>query len=201
MSQPTLRLYDADSRRLYLNQEERRQFHDAASHQPKDIKAFALTLLFTGCRVSEACSLRSDALQPGARSLSIVSLKKRRRHAVRELPIPHELADALLAIAPTQDGYFWPVADGPLPRITGYRWIKAIMAEANIGGAQACPKGLRHGYGVNATMAGIQIHMLQRWMGHASIETTAIYATVIGPDEHRLAARMWTENHEGLHGS
>ena len=78
-----------------------------------------------------------------------------------------------------------------MPRITGYRWIKSIMAEANIVGVHACPKGLRHGFGVNATMSGVQIHMLQRWMGHASMETTAIYATVIGPEERQLAERMW----------
>jgi integrase/recombinase XerD len=32
---------------------------------------------------------------------------------------------------------------------------------------------------------------VQRWLGHASLRTTAIYADVMGPDERAFAARMW----------
>lgn len=65
------------------------------------------------------------------------------------------------------------------------------MADAGIVGAQACPKGLRHGYGIHATSCGVQLHMLQKWMGHASMQTTAIYATALGPEELEIAGRMW----------
>lgn len=58
-------------------------------------------------------------------------------------------------------------------------------------GNERSPKGLRHACGVHATISGVPLHMLQRWMGHASMETTAIYATVLGPDQIQLAERMW----------
>ena len=66
------------------------------------------------------------------------------------------------------------------------------MIEAGIPDApQRCPKGLRHGFGINATVKGIPLHMLQKWMGHAQLSTTAIYADAVGKEEQDIAARMW----------
>jgi site-specific recombinase XerD len=50
---------------------------------------------------------------------------------------------------------------------------------------------LRHGFGINATVNGIPLHMLQKWMGHAQLSTTAIYADAVGKEEQDIAARMW----------
>ena len=66
-----------------------------------------------------------------------------------------------------------------------------IMKEAGISGPQATPKGLRHGYGVHAIQSGIPLNLLQRWMGHTDISTTAIYANALGPEEREIATRMW----------
>jgi integrase len=33
--------------------------------------------------------------------------------------------------------------------------------------------------------------MMQKWLGHARIETTAIYANAVGPEERAIASRMW----------
>ncbi|HEX9665235.1 MAG TPA: site-specific integrase, partial [Thermodesulfobacteriota bacterium] len=35
------------------------------------------------------------------------------------------------------------------------------------------------------------LNMLQKWMGHAKMETTAIYANAVGAQQHDIAARMW----------
>ena len=48
---------------------------------------------------------------------------------------------------------------------------------------------VRHGFGVNAFESNVPPHLVQRWLGHASLRTTAIYADVIGPDERAFAAR------------
>lgn len=47
------------------------------------------------------------------------------------------------------------------------------MAAAVIIGTPASPKGLRHGFGVNAIASGVRLPLLQKWMGHASLRTTA----------------------------
>ena len=65
------------------------------------------------------------------------------------------------------------------------------MHEANIHGKQATPKGLRHSFGINAVMHSIPLNVVQKWMGHADMRTTAIYAQVQGPEERQLAERMW----------
>jgi integrase/recombinase XerD len=33
--------------------------------------------------------------------------------------------------------------------------------------------------------------MLQKWLGHAQLSTTATYANAIGAEEQSIAARMW----------
>ncbi len=63
--------------------------------------------------------------------------------------------------------------------------------DAGVKGPQATPKGLRHGFGVGAIHAGIPLNLLQRWLGHAQLTTTAICANAVGPEERNIAARMW----------
>ena len=42
------------------------------------------------------------------------------------------------------------------------------MAACRVIGAPAMPKGLRHGFGVNAFQSNVPPHLVQRWMGHPS---------------------------------
>ena len=110
---------------------------------------------------------------------------------MRELPMPVELLREYRHIEPDETALLWQEHGRPTPRITTYRWIKRLMAEAEISGPKASPKGLRHAYGARAILAGVPLHMLQIWMGHASMRTTAIYATVLGKEQLELADRMW----------
>jgi integrase/recombinase XerD len=79
----------------------------------------------------------------------------------------------------------------PWSRTTAWRHVKQVMAAAAISGTHATPKGLRHGFGVSAFQSNVPPHLVQRWLGHASLRTTAIYGDVIGPEERAFAARMW----------
>ena len=184
----TMRLYSRTNRRLYLNASERARFLQACGNQSAERRVFALTLFYTGCRLSEARELTFDAIQFEEHIISIRSLKKRSQHHIREVPVPALLTDELqrLKSGTSDNDRFWKI-----DRITAYRWIKAIMQDASIVGNQASPKGLRHAYGINAISCGIQLHMLQKWMGHASIKTTAIYANAIGEEEKAIAQKMW----------
>jgi integrase/recombinase XerD len=66
------------------------------------------------------------------------------------------------------------------------------MAAAMISGTPAMPKGLRHSFGVNAFQSNVPPHLVQRWLGHAYMKTTAIYGHVVGADERKIAQRMWS---------
>jgi integrase len=37
----------------------------------------------------------------------------------------------------------------------------------------------------------VPINLVQRWLGHASMTTTAIYLQAMGFEEREIAARMW----------
>ncbi len=46
-------------------------------------------------------------------------------------------------------------------------------------------------FGVMAITQGIPLNMVSKWMGHASLEVTAIYANALGEEQRAIAARMW----------
>jgi len=70
--------------------------------------------------------------------------------------------------------------------------VHAVIAVAGLDGPQASPKGLRHAFGVAAVSAGIPLNLVQKWLGHAQLTTTAIYADAVGAEEKDIARRMWT---------
>ena len=65
------------------------------------------------------------------------------------------------------------------------------MRRAGIEGPQACPRGLRHSYGIAAVSAGVPLPTLAAVLGHASLNTTAVYTTAIGAEERELVSRVW----------
>lgn len=68
--------------------------------------------------------------------------------------------------------------------------MKEALVASNACSGAAMPKGLRHTFGVAAFQA-VPPHLVQRWLGHASLRTTAIYGDVSGREERSFAARMW----------
>jgi integrase/recombinase XerD len=44
---------------------------------------------------------------------------------------------------------------------------------------------------VHAVAKGVPLNILQKWLGHAQLTTTAIYANAPGQEERDIAARMW----------
>ena len=69
--------------------------------------------------------------------------------------------------------------------------MHAVMTTAGLTGPHASPKGLRHGFGVRAVSEGISLNLVQKWLGHAQLTTTAIYADAVGDEEQSIAAKMW----------
>ena len=80
----------------------------------------------------------------------------------------------------------------PITRQTANRQVAALMRTAGIEGPQACPRGLRHNFGVAAASAGVPLPIIAALLGHASLTTTAIYTTAIGAEARDLVSRVWT---------
>jgi integrase/recombinase XerD len=194
-------LFNRLGHRKYLNAAERQRFVRAASRVlPIAIRLFCLTLLWSGARISEVLALTPGSIDIEGGVVSIQTLKRRRRGVIRQVPLPPNMLVALERIFKLRAAQRDPRLAGQkiwrFSRTTAWRYVKQVMASAGITGTPAMPKGLRHGFGVRAFQSNVPPHLVQRWLGHASLSTTAIYADVIGPDERAFAARMWADQTE-----
>ena len=179
-------MFDRRGARKYLNAAERLAFFRAAEREPDQLRrSFCLTLFFTGCRISEALNLTADGFDRSQKSLVFETLKRRRKGLFRAVPIPDSLV-VLLAGSVRSQCRIWPFS-----RPTAYRMIKQVALEARIAGSMACPKGLRHGFAVACVAQKVPLPTIQKWMGHARLETTAIYLSVSDEEERDLARRTW----------
>jgi integrase/recombinase XerD len=194
-------LYAPGGGRKYLNHAERTRALAEMAKLPRSQALFALTLAWTGGRVSEVLALTASSFQIVRRSsykiecgIVAITTLKRRGHFVREVPIPPELISALnrhFRLAKLQRGENCADRLWPWHRVTAWRIIKQVMQRSCIAGRQACPRGLRHAFGVGSLQAGVPLNLAQRWLGHARISTTAIYAAASGPEEFAFAGRFW----------
>jgi integrase/recombinase XerD len=190
-------LYAATGARKYLNQAERQRVLAGIERLPADKSLLCLTLAWTGGRVSEVLELAPSSFQVELSLVAIRTLKRRKFH-IREVPIPPALMNALdryFAISARQrdpnlaDSRLWRCH-----RVTVWRIVKRVMRCVAVVGRQASPRGLRHAFGVGTLQSGVPLNLTQRWMGHARISTTAIYADASGPEEHAFAVRFWTSS-------
>lgn len=185
-------LFSDAGERLYLNAAERGRFEKASRMQKRDTMTFALVMLYTGCRISEALNLKVRNIDLENLSIGIESLKKRKKGVFRSIPIPERLSEALDLVhaireSKKSDRKLWGFS-----RMTGWRKIKEIMVSADIEGPHASPKGLRHGFGVYAIAdCEIPLNMVQKWLGHSDLKTTAIYTNAVGKEERDIANKMW----------
>ena len=187
-------LHSSDGQRKYLNRGERGRALAAMRRLPESRRLFAQVMAWTGARVSEVLALTPRSFQLECGLVTIVTLK-RRRFSVREVPVPADLMAALERFFGLRQLQVEEAA-GTRPlwrfcRMTAWRILKTVMRVAGVSGPQACPKGLRHAFGVGTLQAGVPLNLTQKWMGHARISTTAIYADIIGPEEAAFAARFW----------
>lgn len=194
-SRERVTLYTPLAGRKYLNAVERRRFAKTAAIQPvAEVRLFCLLLMWSGCRVSEGLSVNSLSFDLDASTVSIFTLKRRTNPVIREVPLPRPLvSDLNRAFGLRSRQCNADVAARRLwtwHRSTAWRKVKEVMRRAEVTGAAAMPKGLRHAFGV-AAFGAAPPHIVQRWLGHASLRTTAIYGDVIGPEELEFARRLW----------
>ena len=93
--QQGMQLFDAEGRRLYFTEEERRAFVLAAAKASREVRTFCGVLHATGCRISEALALTPRQVDLSGRVIVLESLKKRRRGVFRAVPVPPALLDML----------------------------------------------------------------------------------------------------------
>ena|ERR1700733_5960612 len=186
-------LFDRNGVRKYLTARERLAFARSACREGGKVATFCLTLAFAGPRISELLAVTGEHVDAANGAIVFETLKQRKSGIYRAVPVPPKL----IALLRQEHNLDAPACDlkerlWKWGRTTAWKRVKLVMKLANIGVVQAMPKAARHALGVDATQNGVPLNMVQRWLGHARIETTAIYAGAIGDEERNLARRAWS---------
>lgn len=188
-------LHDQSGNRKYLTKAERDAFLKAAQEEERERRTFCEMLTFSGARISEVLAITPSRIDLNTNSVTIESLKKRRDGVFRTVPLPASFAERLDLVHGLKATQRRSKPDEPLwlfSRTTAWRIVKRVMQRAGIATASAATaKGLRHGFGVAGVTNEVPLNMVQKWLGHTDIATTAIYANAIGEEERRIAERMW----------
>ena len=193
---PQITLIDHAGNRKYLTPQERLDFAEAAKSLSGKKRTFCLMLFNTGCRISEALALRNKDIDFRAESVVIKTLKQR-KVVYRSVPLSDQFLDELNLVHDLKklqrskkykDDLIWG-----WKRKWAYIVTKEGMGAAGLSGVHACPKGLRHAFAIACLEKQIQLNLIQRWLGHSSATTTAIYANAMGEEERNIAKRLWEE--------
>ncbi len=180
-------LFATDGTRKYLTSSEIKRFLYHAAKHDAHINLLCQVLAYSGCRLTEALRLTTMSIDLEAQALTFQTLKQRRSNVFRHVPMPNYILRNLLKNAERGGRTrIWPVH-----RQTGRRWVQRVMHTADLSGVRATTRGLRHGFAVGNVEDDIPVTILQKWMGHARLATTAIYTNATGPEELGLAERRW----------
>ncbi len=166
--------------------------HDGRSIQGKRDKAILSLLAYTGCRRGEVCRLTVGDFDPVSQTVTVGTLKQRRTGKTRTLPLPAAVVTAIATYLNTRNG----TADDPgaplfltlgkygkwQPRgvrpmvVHGIlrRALKRVGVNGNGHGLISC-HSLRHNYATQLLRSGADIKEIQTLLGHASLQSTAVY--------------------------
>lgn len=190
-------LFTSDGQRKYLTSDERTTFITAArEHERGAVRTFGLVLAYTGCRITEGLELTPRRIDLVAKTIIFRTLKQRDSTRYRAVPVPDALLDTVELVHGIRKALRGRRGQGDRPlwtwgRTQAWKHITELMSSAGIAGPHATPKGLRHGFGVQAATKTRNPRLIQKWLGHRDLNTTAIYMDAVGDEERAAAAATW----------
>ena len=126
---------------------------------------YFLFLLYTGCRRGEALALRECDVDFANRRLHVPGTKT--ANADRILPLFEKVRGLLVNTTPNSEGYYFPFRADSVTRA-----FKKLCPTHKL-------HDLRHTFATRCLEAEIPLKVVQTWLGHAEIDTTAdIYSHV-----------------------
>lgn len=131
--------------------------------------ALILFLYASGCRISEALSIRrSDILDNW---ITIRFAKGEKERVVPLAPIATEALSIYLEKQTISSSYMWLNYRGTqLSRISAYKIVKKYLGVS--------PHVLRHSFASSLIVGGADLRVVQELLGHSSLETTQIYTHI-----------------------
>lgn len=188
---------------MVLSQEE---VHRVLWHVRQEQHRVCLSLLYgCGLRLSEGIKMSPQDID-GSRMM--VHIRGGKGNKDRLVPLPQQLLPQLRSYWSRHGHKHWLFprrVAGELPwsaaeRPVGMSAIQSAMSQAvKASGIQkkATPHTLRHSWATHLLEAGVNIRLIQKWLGHRSLTTTQIYThltraaeTVAGEQIDQVMARL-----------
>lgn len=165
---------------VYLSQKEASALLDYSSSDPRR-QAIINTLIYTGIRVGELCSLDLDDIDLEEH---IIAVRSGKGDKGRIVVIPDECADALQSYLTFRASLYAPTSALFVSnKRTRYdtssieRIVREMSREAGIR-KKVTPHVLRHTFATTVMRNGGDIRFIQELLGHASVATTQIYTHI-----------------------
>jgi site-specific recombinase XerD len=180
-----LRVKEPDKKPAFLTEEELKKVQEAMKNLPKHVRLAFETMLWTGLRVSEVASLTGEDVieEEGKVFLRVRSGKGQKERLV---PVMHkEIAWELLGFSKERGKErLFKVTDRTL-KFYAYRAKKAS-------GVDFYSHRLRHTLATRLLTKGVAIDVVQKVLGHASINTTRRYAETLPERIKELAVDIFS---------
>jgi site-specific recombinase XerD len=164
-------------------------------------RVMLVTLRFCGLRANELVTLRTSEVDLDARRISLVGKGRK----ARVIPIPHGLAaelrdylDNVRSQLPASAYLFAnPRGNRKLRGRYGPRALYGLVQEAGTSAGvtgRHFPHRWRHSYATSLIRRGVDLHVVQRLMGHSNIATTTRYLHLSDSDLIEAIDRAFPES-------
>jgi site-specific recombinase XerD len=163
-------------------------------------RVLLLTLCYTGLRLNELVNLSTEEVDLDNRRISLVGKGRK----PRVVPIPHPLVAPLREYVDNMrprlpaSAYFFinPRGNRRLRGRHGPRALYDLVAKAGTSAgvpSRHFPHRWRHSYATDLIRRGVDIHVVQRLMGHSNIATTSRYLHLSDADLLAAVDRAFPE--------
>ena len=145
--------------------------------------ALLLFLYNSGARVSEATDLVAGDLQIGRRDgghpLVTIHGKGGKHRQCPLWPRTERVLSKLVQERAPGDAVFLSRQQRPYTRFGVYRLVERCAARVpSLTGRKITPHMIRHTSACHLLQAGVDLNTIRAWLGHASLDTTNIYAEI-----------------------
>lgn len=165
----------------------------------------ALTAIYSlGLRLGEGISLRVRDIDSGRKLVHVhhgkgakdrfVPLPERTLSLLREFWKTHRHPD-LLFPAPGRGGIHMATSNDPMPRSSLQIVLRHAVQELGFQ-KKVTPHTLRHSYATHLMEAGVNLRLIQIYLGHHSPATTSLYTHLTGPahaDAYKSIQRLMAD--------
>lgn len=158
--------------------------------RPLKHQALLMTVYAGGLRIREVVRLRVDDIDRARRTIRVVQGKRRKDRYVMLAPALAAVLDTYQA-AETPETWLYP--GQPRTRHISPQGVRFIFRQARAAAGIRPSVGvhtLRHSFATHLLEAGTNIRLVQQLLGHASLQSTAIYCHVAQTAIHEAASPL-----------